>query len=113
MSATARNRVGRSAKKGNRCLDRPCTGSATRCDLSRLVAHAAGLTSTDGWRNRSNSSLSHIRPWHPAQVPPADLDISVLGQLPPPQLPLGDALEAGPLEVVGFDAPIGARPLRQ
>ena len=39
-----------------------------------------------------------------AQVPPADLDIPVLGQLPPAQLPLGDAFEAGALEVVGFDA---------
>jgi hypothetical protein len=30
-------------------------------------------------------------------IPPADLDIPVLGQLPPAQLPLSDALEPGPL----------------
>jgi hypothetical protein len=33
------------------------------------------------------------------------------GQLSPPQLPFGDALEPGPLEIVGFDAPLGSRPL--
>jgi hypothetical protein len=38
-----------------------------------------------------------------AQIPPADLNIPVLGQLAPAQLPLSDALEPGPLEVVGFD----------
>jgi hypothetical protein len=32
-----------------------------------------------------------------AQVPPADLDIAILGQLAP-ELPLGDALETGSLE---------------
>ena len=42
-----------------------------------------------------------------AEVPPADLDVPVLGQLPPAQLPLGDALEPGPLEVVSLDAPLG------
>ena len=35
-----------------------------------------------------------------AQVPSADLDIPVLGQLAPAQLPLGDALEPGALELV-------------
>ena len=39
-----------------------------------------------------------------AQIPPADLDIPILGQLAPSQLPLSDALEPGPLEVVGLDA---------
>ena len=29
----------------------------------------------------------------------------------PPLLPLGDALEPGPLEVVRLDAPLGGRPL--
>jgi hypothetical protein len=32
---------------------------------------------------------------HLAQVPPADLDIPIVGQLPPPDLPLGDGLEPG------------------
>jgi len=48
-----------------------------------------------------------------AQVPPADLDIPILGQLAPSQLPLGDALEPGPLEVVRLDAPLRGPPLRQ
>jgi hypothetical protein len=51
--------------------------------------------------------------WHLPQVAPADLDIPVRGQLAPAQLPLGDALELGPLEIVGFDAPLGGRPLRE
>jgi hypothetical protein len=33
---------------------------------------------------------------HLARVSPADLHIPVLGQLPPAELPLGDALEPGP-----------------
>ena len=47
------------------------------------------------------------------QVPPADFDIPILGQLAPPQLPLSDALEAGSLEVVRLDAALGGWPLRQ
>jgi len=39
--------------------------------------------------------------------PSADLHIPVLAQLAPAQLPLGDALEPGPLEVVRRDAPLG------
>jgi hypothetical protein len=38
-----------------------------------------------------------------AQVASGDLDIPIRGQLPPAQLPLGDALEPGPLEVVRLD----------
>ena len=46
-----------------------------------------------------------------APVPPADLHIPILGQLASAQLPLGDALEPGPLEVVGFDTfPGGGHP---
>jgi hypothetical protein len=44
------------------------------------------------------------------QIPPADLDISVLGHLTAAKFPLGDALEPGPLEVVGFDALLGGGP---
>jgi hypothetical protein len=39
--------------------------------------------------------------------------IPVLGQLTPAQLPLSDALEAGALEVVGFNAALGGGALRQ
>jgi hypothetical protein len=41
------------------------------------------------------------------KIPPADLDIPVLGQLAPAQLPFGDALEPGPLEIISLDAPLG------
>ena len=37
---------------------------------------------------------------HLSQVPPADLYVTVLGQLAPPELPLNDALEPGPLQIV-------------
>jgi len=45
------------------------------------------------------------------EVPPADLDVPILGQQAPAEFALGDALEPGPLEIVGFDAPLGGRPL--
>ena len=38
---------------------------------------------------------------------------SVFGQLPPTQAALGDALKARALEVVGFEAPLGGRKVRQ
>jgi hypothetical protein len=43
------------------------------------------------------------------QIPPADLHIPILGQLAPAQLPLGHALEPGPLEVVRLGAGWGWR----
>jgi DNA end-binding protein Ku len=48
-----------------------------------------------------------------AQVAPGDLDIAIFGQLAPSELPLSDALEARPLQVIGFDTALGYRPLRQ
>jgi len=47
------------------------------------------------------------------QIPPADLDIPVLGHPAPSQLPFGNALEPRPLEVVRLDAPLRSRPLRK
>ena len=46
------------------------------------------------------------------EAAPADLHVPVLGQLPLPEFALRDALEAGPLGVVGFDAPLGSGPIR-
>jgi hypothetical protein len=46
------------------------------------------------------------------QVAPADLDIPILGQLVATQLPLGDALEPGSLEVVRLDTALRGGPLR-
>jgi hypothetical protein len=54
-------------------------------------------------RCKSYSCLT-IRLWHLAQAAPTDLHIPILGQLPPTQLLLGDALEPGPLEIVAFDS---------
>jgi len=48
----------------------------------------------------------------PRAVPPADLHIPVLGQLALAKLARGNALEAGPLEVIGFHTLRGRR-LRQ
>jgi hypothetical protein len=42
-----------------------------------------------------------------AQVAAVDLDIAVVGQLPVAQLPFGDKLEPGPLEVVRCKAALG------
>ena len=39
-----------------------------------------------------------------AQIPPVDLHIPVLGQLPLPEFALGDALKTRPLEIVELDA---------
>jgi hypothetical protein len=47
-----------------------------------------------------------------ARVSPADLDVPNLAQLAPAQLPLCDALEPGPLEVVRLNAALGGGPLR-
>jgi hypothetical protein len=47
-----------------------------------------------------------------AQVSSADLHVPILVQLAPAQLPLGDALKTGPLDVVRLDAPFRGRPLR-
>jgi hypothetical protein len=42
-----------------------------------------------------------------AQVAAADLDIAVVSQLPATQLPLGDQLKPGPLQVIRLKAFIG------
>ena len=36
------------------------------------------------------------------QIAPGDLYIAVVGQLPPPKVPLGDEFEPGPVKMVGF-----------
>jgi hypothetical protein len=47
------------------------------------------------------------------QIRRANLHIPILGQLAATQLPLGDALEAGSLEVVRLNAALGGGPLGQ
>jgi hypothetical protein len=41
------------------------------------------------------------------QITARDLDIAVVGQLPPPKFPLGDEFEPGSVKMVGFEAPFG------
>jgi hypothetical protein len=48
---------------------------------------------------------------HLAQVPPADLDIPIVGQLALPEFSLGDALEPGSLEVLALNATVENGPL--
>src|SRR6266481_2409271 len=48
-----------------------------------------------------------------SQVATGDLDIAVFGQLALTDLTLGDAFEACSLQVIGLDAPLRGRPLRQ
>ena len=48
--------------------------------------------------------LEHLRA-------PGDLDIAVVGQLPPSQLPFDRKLEPGPLEMEGFEATLRCRRL--
>jgi hypothetical protein len=64
-----------------------------------------------GRLRRFEGGSGSVGSYHLAQIPPADLHIPVLGQPAPAQLPLSDALEAGPLEIVGFDAPLGGGPI--
>ncbi len=45
------------------------------------------------------------------QISPGDLDITVVGQLPTPNLPLTDQFEPGPVKVVSFEAAFGHRGL--
>jgi hypothetical protein len=39
------------------------------------------------------------------QISTGDLNIAVVGQLPSPNLPLGDKFEPGPVKMVSFEAP--------
>src|SRR5690242_2785492 len=46
-----------------------------------------------------------------AQIAPSDLNVAVIGQLSPPQLPLDRKLKTGALEMEGFQAAFGRRRL--
>jgi hypothetical protein len=45
------------------------------------------------------------------QIATGDLDISIVGQSPPPNLPLGDEFKPGPVKMVGFKAAFRCRGL--
>src|SRR5262249_55885144 len=53
---------------------------------------------------RVDLSVSHRLGVMFAQIASSDLDVTIIGQLPPSQLPLDRKLEAGSLEVEGFQA---------
>jgi hypothetical protein len=40
-----------------------------------------------------------------SQIATGDLNIPIVGQLPAPNLPLGDEFKPGPVQMVGFEAP--------
>jgi hypothetical protein len=46
-----------------------------------------------------------------AQIPTRDLDIAIVGQLPAADLSLRDQFEPGPMQMVGFQAPLRCRGL--
>jgi hypothetical protein len=46
-----------------------------------------------------------------AQISTGDLNVGVLGQLPAAHLALGDQFEAGPMQIVGFQATLRCRGL--
>jgi hypothetical protein len=48
-----------------------------------------------------------------SEIPPANFDIAIVGQLPAAQLAFGYQFEPGPLKMVGFEAPLGCRALRE
>jgi hypothetical protein len=62
---------------------------------------------------RLSSPVGTVSNWGLLQVAPTDLNIPILDQLAPAQLPLSDALEPGPLEIVRLDAPLVGRPLQK
>jgi hypothetical protein len=43
----------------------------------------------------------------PPQIATGDFDIAVVGQLPPPNLSIGNEFEPGPMKMVGFEAAFG------
>jgi hypothetical protein len=45
------------------------------------------------------------------KIAPGDLDVAIVGQLPAAHLPLGNQFEPRSMDIVGFQAPVGCRPL--
>jgi hypothetical protein len=91
-------------------------GSVSRGNLKRVAEASIQLLrrmSGKGVDLRRSSLVGTVSTRRLAQVPPADLDIPVLGQLAAAQLPLSDAIEPGSLEVVGLDAAFGGGRLRE
>ena len=77
-----------------------CLISALRVSVGCRASCSSFLVRA-GWENPGEP-----RPLPLEQVPPADFDIPILGQLASAQLALGDALEPGPLEVIRLHAPL-------
>jgi hypothetical protein len=53
-------------------------------------------------------------PWFAfPEISPGNFDIAIVGQMPATHLAFGYQFESGPLKMVGFEAPLGCRALRQ
>jgi len=89
MASTAEPLWGDAYARANR---EPDFGRARRCQAPVVIA---------------TLSRSRVPRQSPRASRAADLHIPILGQLAPAEFALGDALEAGPLEVVGSDMPLG------
>ena len=72
------------------------------CERRRTTAKGVDL--------RHSSPGGTVSTWRLLEVPPADLDVPILRQQAPAQLPLSDALEPGPPEIVRLDAALGGGP---
>jgi hypothetical protein len=48
-----------------------------------------------------------------SEISAGDFDVAVIGQLPLPNLALGDQFEPGPVEMISFEAALGCRGLGQ
>jgi hypothetical protein len=62
----------------------------------------------------SSDNQSGVCCWWSCSLPhiaTSDLDVAIVGQLPPSNLPLCDEFEAGPLKMVGVEASFGRRGL--
>jgi hypothetical protein len=83
---------------------------AKRAKVSGFHSNRGGLLrlASGGWGSPVN-----VRLWHLAQIAAGNFHIPILGQLPPSDFPLGNALEPGSLEIVGLDTPLGDGRLRQ
>jgi hypothetical protein len=77
------------------------------------VGRAASVSKPRPFRAVSSCVLSRVCPGAVPQVALGDLYVAVFGQLAPAQLPFGNALEPGPLQVAGFDASLRGGTFRQ
>jgi hypothetical protein len=91
----------------------PRLDMAINCGLRRMTQHQVRTRSEVSGGSGRFGEVRLMSTCPLAQIPPADLHIPGLGQLAPTQLPLGDALKPGPLEVVCLNRPLGGGAFRE